>query len=176
MRWGDGFVDLDRTVHDRKSFDCGNEELNDFIRTKAGNHMKAGVSLTRLLPAADPLENGKFPICAFFSVAASTIERETLPPSIARKLPQYPVPVFLVAQLAVHSRYQGAGLGKVTLIKALEYLLVVNKHMRAVAVIVDPVDDDAQRFYEKYDFEVLCLRNGRHRMYLPMNGVEQLFV
>jgi len=175
VRSGEGFVDLDKTVHDRQSFDCGNGELNDFITTKAVNHMKASVSLTRVLPASEPLPNGGYPICAFFSVAASTLQRATLPPSIAKKLPHYPVPVFLVAQLAVNSKCQGTGLGRVTLIKALEYLVEVNRHMRAVAVIVDPVDYRAQRFYEKYGFEVLCQHNDRSRMYLPMGTVVRLF-
>ncbi|MDF1554066.1 MAG: GNAT family N-acetyltransferase [Deferrisomatales bacterium] len=131
--------------------------------------------MTRVLPAADPMPGAGYPICAYFSVAASTILRKTLPPRMAKKLPQYPVPVFLVAQLAVNSDCQGAGLGKVTLIKALKYLVEVNRYMRAVAVIVDPVDEEAQRFYEKYGFEVLCQNRGRDRMFLPMDTVVRLF-
>ena len=59
--------------------------------------------------------------------------------------------------------------------KALEYLVEVNKHMRAVAVIVDPVDDEAQRFCEKYEFEIMCQNMDRNRMFLPMDTVARLF-
>jgi hypothetical protein len=47
--------------------------------------------------------------------------------------------------------------------------------MRAYAVVVDCLTDNAQRFYAKYGFEILCEQNGRIRMFLPMKTVEQLF-
>jgi GNAT superfamily N-acetyltransferase len=175
VNWAKQFVELDKTLHDRNSFDSGEEELNDFIKTKAARHMAAGISRTMLLPAASPLPNGKYPICAFYSITPSSIERETFPAAVVKRLPHYPIPVFLIAQLAVHSEFHGKGLGKTTLIKALEYLWEINAHMRAFAIIVDCLNDGAQAFYAKYDFEVLCEHNGRTRMFLPMKTVGQLF-
>jgi GNAT superfamily N-acetyltransferase len=169
------FVELDKALHDRNSFDSGEEELNDFIKTKAAKHMAAGISRTMLLPAASPLPDGKYPICAFYSITPSAIARETFPDALVKRLPHYPIPVFLIAQLAVHSEFHGKGLGKITLIKALEYLWEINAHMRAFAIIVNCLNDDAQAFYAKYDFEVLCQHNGRTRMFLPVKTVGQLF-
>lgn len=77
------------------------------------------------LPTSSPLPDGRYPICAFYTIAPSTpstLCREILPAAMAKKLPHYPIPVFLVAQLAVHKEYQGRGLGKATLINSLEYL------------------------------------------------------
>ncbi|HGS4675862.1 TPA: GNAT family N-acetyltransferase, partial [Vibrio cholerae] len=122
-----------------------------------------------------PLLNQKFAICAFYSVAPSSISRETLPAQLAKKLPRYPIPVFLLAQLAVHKDFHGSGLGKVSLIRALKYLWEVNHHMRAYAIVVDCLTDSAQAFYTKFGFEVLCEHNERIRMFLPMKTVEQLF-
>ena len=51
MIWAKEFVQLDKNVHDRGSFDCGESELDTFIRTKASKHMQAGVSRTMVLPA-----------------------------------------------------------------------------------------------------------------------------
>jgi len=175
VSWSKEFLELDKTIHDRTSFDCGEEELNQFIRTQAAKHMKAGISRTMVLPTSNPLPNQKIPICAFYSIAPSSISRETLPESRAKKLPKYPVPVFLLAQLAVHRECHGEGLGKICLIKALEYLWDINAHMRAYAIVVDCLTENAERFYAKYGFEVLYKHNDRMRMFIPMNTVKQLF-
>ena len=175
MSWSDEFVELDKAIHDRASFDCGEVELNAFIRTYAARHMEAGVSTTMLLPASAQLSNGKYPICAFYTITPSSILRETLPEARRKKLPTYPVPVFLLAQMAVHSEYQGQGLGKVTLIKALEHLWKINSLMRAYAVIIDCLNTNAERFYSKYGFEVLSHNKDRVRMFIPMKTVEILF-
>ena len=175
MSWSKTFEELSKSKHDRDSFDCGESELNTFIQTQAVKHMQAGISRTMVLPGTAPLLNQKYPICAFYSVAPSSIRRETLPAPLAKKLPHYPVPVFLLAQLAVHKEFHGSGLGKVSLIKALEYLWDVNAHMRAYAIVVDCLTDSAQDFYQTFGFQVLCEQNGRVRMFLPMKTVGQLF-
>lgn len=175
MSCSNRFVELDKTIHDRTSFDCGEAELNTFLQQYAAKHMEVGVSRTMLLPASDPLPTGKYPICAYYTIAPSSISREVLPDAAAKKLPKYPVPVFLLAQLAVHSEYHGQGLGKITLIKALEYLWKINAHIKAYAIVVDCLNNRAKSFYLKYGFEELCAYNGRVRMFLPMKTVSQLF-
>ena len=175
MNWADEFVELNRDIHDRASFDCGEVELNDFIQTFAAKHMEASVSSTMLLAASTPLPNGKYPICASYTIVPSSISKETLPEARSRKLPHYPVPVFLIAQIAVHLECQGHGLGKITLIKSLEYLWKVNSLMRAYAIIVDCLNENAERFYSKYGFQILDYDSGRTRMFIPMETVEMLF-
>lgn len=175
MSWAKEFVELDKKVHDRSSFDSGEDELNDFIKTKAAKHMAAGISRTMVLPAASPLPDGKYPICSFYSIAPSQIGRQTLPAAVAKKLPHYPFPVFLIAQLAVHAENKGKGLGRITLIKALEHLWNVHGHMKAYAVVVDCLNQAAQDFYTKFGLEILCDNNGRCRMFMPMSTVGQLF-
>ena len=113
MKYSKEFVELDKTIHDRTSFDCGESELNDFIQKYAAKHMEAGISTTMVLPASKPLPDGKYPICAFYTIAPSAIKKESLPESRKKKLPHYPVPVFLIAQMAVHNDCKGQGLGKI---------------------------------------------------------------
>ncbi|MEW8692706.1 MAG: hypothetical protein AB2535_16800, partial [Candidatus Thiodiazotropha endolucinida] len=83
------FVEFEKTSHDRASFDCGILELNKFIRQSAARHREAGVSMTMVLPAKSP-KNEKACICAFYTLSHTQIERETLPPALAKKLPRYP--------------------------------------------------------------------------------------
>jgi GNAT superfamily N-acetyltransferase len=175
VSWSNEFVELDTKVHDRKSFDCAEPELNTFLQTKAAKHMAAGISRTLLLPAIDVSSNGMLPICSFYTIAASSIARETLPETQARKLPHYPVPVFLLGQLAVDVNYLSQGLGKTTLIKALEKLWEINSEMRAYAVIVDCLNDNAKQFYEKFGFDHLCSHNERDRLFISMRTISQLF-
>ena len=175
MNWGSEFVSLDKAVHDRTSFECGEIELNEFIKKYAAKHMAANISKTMVLPASKKPANKKYPICSFYTIVPGSIKRETLPASRREKLPYYPVPVFLIAQLAVHSSCQGKGLGKITLVKALEHLWGVNDHMRAYAVIVDCLNEKIALFYSQYGFEHLNRHGDRLRMYLPMQTVGMLF-
>jgi hypothetical protein len=175
VNWSSEFVVLNKDLHDRDSFDCGESELNEFIQQRASRHMEIGISTTLVLPASEPLPNGKYPICAFYSVAPGSITKETLPASKKKKLPHYPVPVFLIAQLAVHNECKEKGLGKVTLTNALKYLWDISKNFRAYAVIVDCLNTDIKKFYEQYGFQILCIIDGRTRMFLPMKTVDMLF-
>jgi len=60
-------------------------------------------------------------------------------------------------------------------VKALEYLLNINKHMSAYAIIVDCLNEGVEKFYSKYGFEILEYKANRPRMFIPMRVVEQLF-
>lgn len=169
------FIELSKALHDRESFECGEKELNIFIKTQASKHMQVGISKTMVLVDKSIEINGKNTICAFYTIAPTSIKRDTLPSNLAKKLPHYPIPVFLIAQLAINQKYQGKGLGKVTLIKALEYLWQVNSQMAAYAIVVDCLNENVKKFYEKYDFKVLEEHNNKTRMYIPMRVVNNLF-
>ena len=175
MKCGKEFVELDKNIHDRNSFDCGTPELNTFLHQHALRHMRVGVSKTMVLASKEQLSNKKYPVCAFYTVAPSSIQRETLPRNLSKKLPHYPVPVFLIAQLAVNRKVQGQQLGKITLIKSLEFLWHVNQQMHAYAVVVDCINESVEAFYKRYGFYYLHKKNSKIRMFLPMKTVGQLF-
>jgi GNAT superfamily N-acetyltransferase len=173
MTPGKEFVELDKLLHDRKSFDCGQAELNDFLSGSAVRHREAGISRTMVLP--EDGANKPMGICAYYTLSHTEIKRDVLPVSLAKKLPRYPIPVILIAQLAVHLRTQGNGLGKTTLISALEHALRIDQHLPSYAVVVDVLNDDIQLFYEQYGFQILHRHNERTRLFLPMKTVAQLF-
>jgi predicted GNAT family N-acyltransferase len=175
VKFGSKFIPLDKSLHDRVTFECGEKELNLFLKTKAAKHMKARISNTLVMASDTLLENKKHPISSFYTVTPSSIERKTLPTNQAKKLPHYPVPVFLIAQLAVDNKYHGQKLGQITLIKALEFLWEINQQMPAYAVVVDCLNEVVEEFYAKFGFEVLDMVNGKVRMYIPMKVVGELF-
>ncbi len=169
------FTELEKANHYRIGFDCGEKELNLFLKTQAYKYMQVGISKTMVLPDNTSNIDGKHPVCAFYTIAPGSIKRATLPQSLAKKLPYYPVPVFLIAQMAIDIKYQRKGFGKITLIKALEYLWKVNDQMAAYAIIIDCLNEGVSEFYKKYGFEVLCEHNSKLRMFMPMKVVENLF-
>jgi len=175
MKCSKAFVELNKAIHERTTFDCGLVELNTFLQRHAYRHMKVRVSKTMVLSSSKQLSNKKYPICAFYTVAPSSIQRKTLPQNLSKSLPHYPIPVFLIAQLAVHEKVQGQRLGKITLIKSLEFLWQVNQQMPAYAVIVDCLNETVERFYQKYGFQYLHKKECKSRMFLPMKTVGQLF-
>ncbi|MEW8429023.1 MAG: GNAT family N-acetyltransferase [Candidatus Thiodiazotropha sp.] len=137
-------------------------------------HREAGISKTMVLPAKSS-KGEKSGICAFYTLSHTQIERKTLPSVLAKKLPQYPIPVLLIAQLAVHEAAQGQGLGKVTLIRALQHCLAINVHLPSYSVVVDALDERVKGFYEQYGFQELDLYDHNIRLYLPMKSVLNLF-
>lgn len=68
MNWSKTLVELARSIHDRESFACGEPEPDGFIKKQALRHMQAGISRTMVLPAVKPMPDGKYPICAFYSI------------------------------------------------------------------------------------------------------------
>ncbi len=166
------FVELNKTIHDRSAFDCGTPQLNDFLQQFAAKHRTAGISMTMVLPA----KGKEADICAYYTLSHTEISRKTLPKSAAKSLPHYPVPVLLIAQLAVNRAAQGQGLGKITLIRALRHAYAINEHLPSYAVVVDALDEGVRGFYEQFGFELLDTQNLRMRLFLPMKTVIQLFV
>jgi len=168
------FVELNKGIHDRESFDCGNNELNNFIKTQAAKHAKQSISKTYVLPSAKKLDNGMSSICAFYTLSPASLDRETLPSDTSKKLPHYPIPVILLGQLAVNNNFKGHGLGKITLIKALKFAQTISNDIGGYAVVVDCLDKSIEKFYCKYGFQEIERINGKMKMFLPMKTIKAL--
>jgi predicted N-acetyltransferase YhbS len=90
---------------------------------------------------------------------------------MAKKLPKHPVPVILLARLAVDRSVQGQGLGETLLMDALGRAVELSSSLGVFAVHVLAVDDAAGLFYAKYGF-VSLLDDPRH-MFLPISVIEK---
>lgn len=133
--------------HDRDSFDCGNPELNLYLKRYAyQNHRKAYTRTFVLVADADPTR-----ILGFYSLCNASVEFAQLPEELAARLPKYPVPAVRLSQLARDVSCKGQGLGAVLLLCAAERALRATRHSGAAMLLIDAADEKAARFYRVND-------------------------
>ena len=146
----DGFLieQLDRR-HPRKSFDCGQDEVNTWLRKHARQSQDKRLSVTRVLLAPDRR------IAGYYTLAIGQISMDELPPEEARKLPRTLLPVITLAWMGVARPWQGAGFGGRLLARALTDCYRTGQDLPVVAVILDCLDQAAKRFYKRFDFREL---------------------
>lgn len=156
---------LDST-HDRSQFDCTNEILNNYLKTQASQDVK------RKLAACFVMINEENEVKGFYTLSSASIPKEDLPLSISKKLPRNyeNPPTTLLGRLAIDKSVFGQGIGKILLTEALKRSYYQSEIIGSMAVIVDPIDEKAKEFYEKFDF--IQLDSGR--MSLPMQKIKKL--
>lgn len=168
------FLPLNPTAFDVKSFDCGKPEMNKFLARFAAKHIGQQLSMTWVLPAEWPDNGKKTPIAAYYTLASSTIDREDVPASAALKsMPNYPIPVVMLARLAVSADLQGRGHGEKVLITALRHAAKMTEppnNLPAVALVLDILDEDAKKFYDKFEiFHEMC--EDPMKLFVPMDVI-----
>ena len=135
--------------HQRRLFDCGQSEVNDWLHTKALQHQDKRLSATKVLLTRD------IAIAGFYTLATCQVDFGDLPSELARKLPRRALPVAILAWLGVSVTCQGQKLGDLLLAKALRDCYEAGQTFAFVAVILDCVDDRAKAFYRRWDFAEL---------------------
>jgi len=131
--------------HDRSGFSCGKPPLNEFLRTLVSQYEKR--NLGRTYVAVLP---GDTKVCGYYTLASGGIAFQ--------KLPRHPVPVVILARLAVARDAQKKGLGDALLLDALRRGVQLADQLGIHAVEVDAIDQQARKFYEKYGFVPLPAR------------------
>jgi predicted N-acetyltransferase YhbS len=91
-----------------------------------------------------------------------------LPEELQTKLPYKTLPVTLLGRLAHDINYKGKGVGDLLLADALKRAYQATSKIGSWAVVTDPIDDKARRFYES--FGLISLESGR--MFIPMDTIK----
>ena len=151
--------------HDRNAFDCGVPSLNDYLKKYALQNQKKHVARTYVATRANR-------IVGYYSLAYGSVSLDEAPQKVKSGLPRHPVPVILLARLAVDSAEQGSGLGAALLRDALLRTIQAAEIAGLRAMLVHAKDDSAKRFYEKYGFQRFS--PGNLRLFLPMETIQQL--
>jgi GNAT superfamily N-acetyltransferase len=134
-------------LHDVSRFDCeGHESLNEWLKRFAWANQKNESARTYVVH-----RNG--PVVGYYSISAGNVSIEEAPARIAKGLARHPIPVILLARLAVDKDEKGTGLGKALLKDALTRIAHAADIVGARAVLVHAIDEQAKRFYLHFDFE-----------------------
>jgi len=133
--------------HDRTRFCCGQPDLDDWFRRRAGQDDRRNVA--RVFVAVD----NELGVVGFYSLSSFTLALEDLPEEIARKLPRYAaIPAALIGRLARDERIRGRGVGELLLADAIARILGAGRSLAVFAIVVDAKDDRATLFYQRYGF------------------------
>jgi GNAT superfamily N-acetyltransferase len=152
--------------HDRSTFSCGRQPLDDFFRVRVSQYEKRNLGRTFVA-----VPSGRKSVIGYFTLAASSVSFEHLPSKSSHKLPKHPGPVVLLARLAVDQTWQRKGLGEGLLLDALQRSLAIAVELGIYAVAVDAIDNAASTFYQKYGF--IALLDHPLHLYLPVATFEK---
>jgi GNAT superfamily N-acetyltransferase len=146
-------------VHDVSRFDCGRHaSLNLWLQKYALQNQANDSARTYVVHRAHVA-------VGYYTISAGSVARERATARAAHGLANHPVPVSLLARLAVDKNEQGNGLGSALLKDALVRIEGAGDVLGIRAVLVHAIDDQARVFYERFDFE-RCPGDPLHLMLL----------
>jgi ribosomal protein S18 acetylase RimI-like enzyme len=153
--------------HDRMAFSCGEPVLDAYLQRQASQDIRrrvAQVFVARINTAGS--------IAGCYSLSAASFAKEQLPPTMAKRLPHYPVPAAVLGRLAVAREHQGRGLGETLLLDAVRRVIRASTAMAVYAIIVDAKNENAETFYQRYGFRAFA--SAPSRLFLPLETFEKL--
>lgn len=162
-------IELLNKKHNRKDFDCGNELLNSYLKDQASQDVKRKLSACFIL-----IDNESKSIQGYYTLSYNSIPLSCFSEQVQNKLPKSytSIPTTLLGRLAIDKKFQGKGIGKILLIDALKRSYEISKTIGSFGIVVDPIDNDAKSFYQRYDFIELP---DSKKMFIATRTLKDLF-
>ncbi len=132
--------------HRLEEFDCGKLVLTDWLLRHARQVQGGGSAKTFV--SCDGAR-----VAGYYSLTVGQIDMLEAPERVRRGMGQYPIPLVILARLAVDLDYQGRGLGFSLLQDAIHRTLVVAEQAGIRALLTHPLDAEAEAFYRRFGFE-----------------------
>ncbi|MCW2098781.1 UNVERIFIED_ORG: acetyltransferase (GNAT) family protein [Pseudomonas psychrophila] len=132
--------------HVLEPFDCGKPTLNEWLIRHARQAQSSGSARTFVV-----LDDQR--LVGYFSLTVGQVDVLTAPERISHGMGRYPIPVAILARLAVSQTDQGRGIGVGLLRDAIVRTLTVADQVGVRALLTHPLDDEAARFYRRFGFE-----------------------
>ena len=139
----------DPSRHDASGFESGNEALDRWLTRYAGQNERRDAARTFVIADAGA-------VVGYYTLLAGELDHAEATPQTSKGMSRhYPIPVAILARLAVDQRQQNRGLGALLLKDALRRIALASEQLAVRAVVVHAVDDHAARFYEHFGFRAL---------------------
>lgn len=151
--------------HDRKSFDCGQPEPNDFLRDHARQSHERGAAKTFL--AIDDAD-GKT-VCGYYSLSPASVDYARTPEVVRRGLGRYDLGAYRLGRLAARIDLHGQGLGGQLLLAAGRRCLRVAQEVGGTVMLIDAKNEQAAAWYASYG--ALALLDAPLTLLLPLDLV-----
>jgi len=151
--------------HQVETFDCGTEALNQYLHRFAWLNQRNNAAQTYVAVKGQT-------VMGLYTLAVGSVLHAQAPGRIQKGLAKYPVPVMILARLAVEQRAQGQGLGKALLKDALLRTVEAAEIAGIRALLVHAKDRSAKDWYEQFDFEPSP--TDEYHLFLLMKDVKAL--
>lgn len=155
--------------HPKAEFTCENEILTNYLRKQASQDIRR-----KLAACFVNLNTDETLIRGYYTLSNGSIPFDQIPANFRKRLPSayQAIPTTLLGRLARDSRCIGEGIGELLLIDSLKRAFDTSQTIASYAVVVDPIDDKAEKFYTKYGFVKLPDSGS---MFMAMETVGKLF-
>lgn len=137
--------------HRLEAFDCGKPALNDWLLRHARQAQGSGSARTFVVRKDDR-------VAGYFSLSVGQIDTFDAPERVRKGVGHYPIPVVILAGLAVCLQDQARGIGLGMLQDAIRRTLLVAEQAGIRAMLTHPIDEEAARFYSRFGFVASPLR------------------
>lgn len=139
----------DTSRRDASGFDSGNEALDHWLVRYAGQSERRDAARTFVI-----IEAGV--VVGYYALLAGELDHAEATEQTSKGMsPHYPIPVAILARLAVDHRHQSRGLGSMLLKDALQRISLASEQLAVRAVVVHAIDERAAHFYEHFGFRAL---------------------
>lgn len=160
---------LDRKRHRLETFHCGNPTLDRWLHAYAGQSQRADVARTYVATGSEQ------EVVGYYTLVAGQVEHAEATDAVRKSVSRhFPVPVGLIARLAVANDEQGKGLGTDLVRDALRRMLAASEQIGIRAALVHAIDDDAAAFYRRLGFEPAT--TDRLTLMVPLAAVRAAFL
>ena len=162
---------FNKKQHDRKSFSCGDAQLDNLLTISASNLIKHGV-----VAAYVAVEKNNPAVLGYYMLSASTVSTDLITKAISNSVVRY-VPVVYVRAVAVHANQQNGGIGTRLMIHAMQQCLEVSERIGVTAIVLDVGEEEGYerrlKFYQNLGFISLNDQKNPHRFFVSMANVRK---